>query len=742
MRGRIDGVYASARPPVVEEIKTLAREPKNMSEYLNEQHRTQLRIYGWLYLGVQRQETTDLDRLVLRLSYLALDTDRLMSHEETADHAFLRDFFFQVCEKYLQGTRARLQHRRSRDQSLARQTFPYGGFRTGQRAFAAAVYRCCRDGRTALLQAPTGIGKTMGALFPALKAMAEGRTDRILYLTAKTTGQQSAEDALRLLVSDGASCRSVTLTAKDKICFMPGTPCDPDFCEYARGYYDRLGPALVKLQGFNLVNRERIEEAARSASICPFELSLDSAGCSDVIIADYNYAFDPAVYLRRVFDDDLKEKVTLLIDEAHNLVDRGRSMFSAELSRKLLLSARKLLAESRRVPAALETVNSIFLSLSRGEAFDAPLERILPTLPENLAEAVRKLVRQLDEWLAIQQASADGTLVDLYFQCLGFLRVADDLDQSHAVILRGSSRQELTLSLQCLDPASWLAKRHQQVHAAIFFSATLAPANFYMRFMGIPEQAMRASLPSPFDARQTGVYVLPVDTRFHFREGSLDRVVASVSALYLAKPGAYLVSFPSYAYQEAVYRAFVQACPDVPTRYQHRNMTDEERLIFLSGFDGQPVVGFCVMGGAFTEGIDLLGDCLIGMVVVGVGLPGISLERDEISRRTGQQQGLAQEGFSYAYTYPGITRVLQAAGRVIRSEQDRGVICLLDQRYFRPVYRDLMPEHWRPIYLQKMADLFPELERFWGSSDASRVDRRPDSLLSFPDTGGSRETSK
>lgn len=699
--GRIDGVFPDAAPPLVEEIKTTTGELVSASEAENPLHWGQLKVYAYIYAFGRALEAVD-----ARLTYVQLETGKTLRLERCFSFSDLEAFFDDLVRRYIDWASTVIEFRKIRDRSLSQLVFPYPTYRGGQRQMAVACYRTIRDGGHLLVQAATGIGKTMATLFPAIKAMADIPAGKIFYLTARTTGRMAAEKAMAELSGAGLLFKSLTLTAKDKICFEKERDCAPDECDFARGHFDRINAAVDDLFGSCAFTRQAIEATARRHRVCPFELSLEMSLLADCIICDYNYAFDPRVYLRRFFDGEPGQHI-FLIDEAHNLVDRSRAMFSAELSKQTMLDVRRSLRD--RLPNVYRQLGKINrwmldarkMTESTGDRQPAALAdsdggtcRAEALPPEAILPLLRVFMRQADRWLAKNEKTGfRKPLLDLYFEVSAFMRIAELYGGNFATLYRTDGR-DLSLKLYCIDPARHLAEGLNRSRSAVFFSATMSPLPYFRQLLGCSTEARFLDLPSPFPSRHFQVFIADgVSTLYRRREETKQRVADFLGAFVQRAAGNYLLFFPSYRYMQAVHALFRRRYPSIDTLDQQPGMTEQEREDFLRRFrsgNQNTLAGFAVMGGIFGEGIDLVGNRLSGAAVVGVGLPGICLERELIRTH------FADTGFDYAYTYPGINRVLQAGGRVIRSEQDRGSLLLIDSRYATFRYRCLLPEHWQP----------------------------------------------
>jgi len=594
--------------------------------------------------------------------------------------------------------------------------FPYAGYRPGQRDMAVAIYKAIRDNSRLYIQSPTGVGKTIAALFPAVKALGLGHAEKIFYLTAKTPGRLVAEGALEDMRQVGLKFKSITLTAKDKICFTPPANCDPEECIFARNYFTKVKIALEEIDQFDAFTRPVIEMLARKYEICPFEFSLDLALWVDCIICDYNYAFDPRVYLRRFFDLSSEDYV-FLIDEAHNLPDRARSMFSAELDKKTVLSLRRALKSHQPVLAKkLAAINKILLEKSKACQVELVEALVEQELPEKLLDAIKEFCQKAEEWLVRNQpAEFRQELLDFYFACLNYLRTSEYFDSFYVSYFERRGSSDLKAKLFCLDPAPMLAAPLDRSQSTIFFSATLLPVGYFKRLLTGSIDYPHLVFRSPFPVENVRLLIHNrISTTYKQRADSYAQVASTIQTVCTAHIGNYLVFFPSYAYLTAVLDLLKENLPDKQLLVQDRGMTEDARESFLAQFsasNSETLIGFAVMGGIFGEGIDLVGERLIGAVVVGVGLPQLELERDLIKNYFDQDN---QSGFAYAYQYPGFIRVLQATGRVIRTETDRGIIVLLDERFTHTRYRRLFPAHWRGYQvIQSEGEIEGQLKHFW-----------------------------
>ena len=759
LEGRADGIFTDETgTTVIDEIKTTAVPFDEIHEEMNACHWAQAMVYGAIYSAQQ-----NLPKIDVRLTYYQIDTDQTVRFTRHFTQQELDEFLHKLLCRYVPWAQRQLEWGSRRTASLSVLQFPFAEYRPGQRALAGEVYRACRTGRDAsrkggtrlFCQAPTGIGKTMSVLFPALRAMGESSGEKLFYLTARNTTQAAAEDAIARLRASapGLALRSVTLTAKEKVCLHPdaeGRPaCLPELCPYANGYYDRIKDALsALLDGSGSFGRAALAETAQRFSVCPFELGLDLSEWCDVVIGDYNYLFDPVVHLKRFFDSS--GDWLFLIDEAHNLPDRARAMYSASFSKSGLTDAKRALGKGRsRLKSALTKADKAFLEARKAcvrlaprhtpEAGDhSPAQTSL--LPENAAPALelpepdyaqdgtifvrelpaallaplRAVQAELQNWLeANPDADAHPQLLELYFAIQDITRTAERYD-SHFITQLTAHGSELELHLLCLDPAPFVDASLAAGRSAALFSATLAPPGYYRSVLGCAD-ARAVALNSPFPTENLGLYCLPgISTRYRDRGSSVPAVSDALACLAQSKVGNYFAFFPSYSYLRQVHEDFSARYPDIRTLVQESRLDDTARAEFLARFVSSPketLLGFGVMGGIFGEGVDLAGDRLIGCAIVGVGLPQVNPRQEMLRRYYDTLNGC---GFDYAYRYPGMNKVLQAAGRVIRTPEDRGVVLLLDDRFTQSEYTRLFPPHWRHIEsVQSNQELENKLRSFW-----------------------------
>jgi DNA excision repair protein ERCC-2 len=717
VQGRIDGVYIDQDPVIIEEIKTTTLSLDLVSEHHNPLHWAQAQCYAYMYA---RQ--SDLSEVSIQLTYYHLDSQAEKTFQRHFTLAELDAFFHDLITPYLAWFRKIWVWQARRNRSIQQLDFPYTAYRPGQREMAVEVYRTIRASDRLYVQSPTGVGKTIAALFPSVKALGQGLAAKIFYLTAKTPGRLVAEKTLDDLRQAGLDLISVTLTAKDKICFCPPAICDPELCVFARDYFGKVKKALEEIDRVQAFTRPVIEQIARQYQICPFEFSLDLALWVDCIICDYNYAFDPRVYLHRFFDFDT-EAYIFLIDEAHNLPDRARAMYSAELDKKTVLALQRTLKPHLpELAKKLSAINKILLELRKACQAEGKGALVQHEPPDKLLKAIREFNQKAEDWLVLNQAAEfRQELLEFYFTCSSYLRTAEYFDTFYVSYFERQGQAGLKAKLFCLDPAPMLAARLERSQATIFFSATLLPLDYFMKLLTGAANHPRRIFQSPFPTDNVSLLVHSgISTKYAQRADSYADIAAAIDTICNAHVGNYLVYFPSYAYLAAVLELLKERLPErqLPPGWrllvQDRGMTEEAREDFLAQFSAgnqETLVGLAVMGGIFGEGIDLVGERLIGAIVVGVGVPQVCLENDLIKDYFDRKNG---SGFAYAYQYPGFNRVLQATGRVIRTETDRGIIVLIEERFTQARYRHLFPAHWRGFHVvQNNSEIKEKLARFW-----------------------------
>lgn len=688
--GRADGYDPIAGR--VEEIKTHRGDLSRVRAAQRHLHRAQLRVYGALLCREEKRADVE-----LALIYYDIGKDKETPVVETATAATLWQELEQLCALYAVWAAQEQAHEQARNQSLSDLTFPFPDFRPQQRALSETVYINSARNQSLLLEAPTGLGKTMGTLFPALKAMPVVKQDRLFYLTSRNTARQVAIEAVQNLASaqpEPMRIRVLELVAKDHACEHPDKACHGDACPLAKGFFDRLPnarQAAADHQG--VLTQDALARIAADSEICPYFLAQEMARWCDLVMADVNRMFDQSALLHALIRQN-DWQAGLLIDEAHNLVDRARGMYSVTLSQKRLLRTRR--SAPKPLKSAMNGVARAWQALIREDApqqGEAPAT--LDNLPASLTGALNRLVSAISDYLA--DNPPDLALQELLFESLAFTKLADVFGDHSLCQLVRPGKGDARLSIQNLIPADFLAPRFESACSTLLFSATLSPGEYYRDLLGLPEQTRFRSLPGAFSADQLQVHFTPdISTRKPDRERSLAPIARLIARQYSEKPGNYLAFFSSFAYLDLVSEALARSAPHIPQRSQRPGMSGPERQGFLNGFDQHSEgVAFAVLGGVFSEGIDLPGDRLIGAFVATIGLPPFDHWHEVLRQRLDRR---FQQGYAYTYLIPGLQKVAQAAGRVIRTPEDRGVIWLIDDRFTQPDIRRLLPGWWQGTF--------------------------------------------
>jgi len=725
--GRADGILKTD-PPTVDEIKTVGA--KAFSHAPNPQHDAQAKCYAY-FLAKER----NLTRVCVRLTYYCTETEELRYLSTVYSIEELREFYAGLLSRVLYRAQILIERETVLRPSVNSARFPYSSVREGQDIMIRECYRDICAGKRLFLEAPTGTGKTLSALYPALRALGEGRCEKVFYLTAKAAVRREAFRAAAQLFAAGTKLRTVVLTAREQICVNDAAKadangivryCNRDACPRAHGFYDRVGNAICEaLSLYHGFNRTTILEIAEKYQICPYEFQLELSEFCDTVICDYNYVFDPAAYLRRYFDPEAvaENRYVFLVDEAHNLADRACSMYSAKLDSQLLCAlTEKLPLEEEHLCRAIEKLTvpmDGFRRLCADNLFcdECGVEHgysINRSPMESFLKSVCEVRAVLESWARKHtQNSLEPDVSAVCAQLKHFELVGEYYDNQFLTFIEVCG-QDRVIRMICLDPSRLLDAVLSRAHAAVLFSATLTPSDYFADILGGGRNAVRISLPSPFDSRQFCLTAVPtVSTRYEDRSKSYGKLASLIAAMAIGKPGNYIVYFPSYAYMEKVLEKFQAKHQRVPVVVQKKGMNAAEKDAFLAEFrdDHRLRIGFCVLGGSFSEGIDLPGGQLIGVMIVGTGLPGLSNERNLLRD---YYETTRERGYDYAYTYPGMNRVLQAAGRVIRREEDRGVIVLVDDRYAEPRYTQLFPDHWKDVqYANNSSELAEIVSGFW-----------------------------
>lgn len=711
IEGRADGIFQKDGLYYIDEIKTSEPRFEDLEQEQVDLFFHQARVYAYIYC--HKQELTEIN---LQLTYFQTTEEQITRKTEYQTIEQLDEFFKKLIADYEEWLIFRENWRTVRNASLMALKFPHDNYRKGQRELAVAAYKTIKTKQKLFVEAPTGTGKTVSTLFPTLKAIGEESGERVFYLTAKTITRQVAEDAMIAFNDAGAEVKSVTLTAKDKICFLDETTCNPDQCPYANGYYDRINEGLWDLLNHeNQITREVIETYAKKHTLCPFELSLDVSLWCDVIIGDYNYLFDPTVYLRRFFEEEKNEDNIFLIDEAHNLVNRSREMYSAELSYRgaknvYTIVPKKFKKLRRRINKLLKEFDKI-QELSNEDGWDYHHQK---APAESLITAGYQLSEVIQEWLAeYPEHAIQETILPFYFDLLHFLKISEFYDDHYETTVE-KTYHDFVIKEFCIDPSLFLEQSLDKGRSSLLFSASFSPLSYYQETLG-GKESLAYRLPSPFPEENQQVLIANyIETTYRKREESSPRLVETINQFISGKTGNYFIFFPSYQYLDQTVAAFKERYPEVRVLIQETVMNETEREDFLANFKIDPaetLVAFCVLGGIFSEGIDLRGTRLIGSMIVGVGLPQMNHEQELIKEYYDEKDNL---GFAYAYQLPGMNKVLQAAGRVIRDTTDEGIVVLADRRFATRNYRQLFPNHWHQAKnVNNINELSSEIHRFW-----------------------------
>ncbi len=707
LEGRADGILKEADRVVVDEIKAVYRDISMMTTAVPV-HLAQAKCYAYIYAS-QHQ----LKSITVRMTYVQIETEQIRYFYETYDIDMLQQWFQEVITEYEKWAAFQADWREIRTKSIAGIHFPFA-YRRQQKELVTGVYRTIEQKKRLFIQASTGAGKTISVIYPAVQAIGKGMADKLFYLTAKTITRAVALETFQILSKQDLQMKVIVLTAKEKICFCEATNCNPDACLYAKGHFDRINTCVFELlQRENLITSDVIENYARKHHVCPFELALDVSGWVDAIICDYNYVFDYDVCLKRFFGEGAKEEYIFLIDEAHNLVDRGREMYSAEIYKEDILEVkRQVKFYSRKLEKLLEKCNKKMLEWKRTcEKYDY---MTLSEVGELTVDFVR-LMAEIESFLEEEEEEDIKTIVlEFYFKIRHFLNIYDVTDE-HYVLYKEFDKERFKVKLFCVNPAGNLQFFLDKGRAAVFFSATLLPVQYYMKLLsgGTNDFAMYAQ--SPFEYKNRLVLIgKDVTSRYSRRnEYEYGKIVEYIEAMINAQNGNYMVFLPSYVYMQAVYEAFLARNIKVRSIIQDQRMSEQEREEFLKEFTKESddtLVAFCVAGGIFSEGIDLKENQLIGAVIVGTGMPQIGTEREILQQYFQREEGA---GFDYAFRYPGFNKVLQAAGRVIRTERDRGVILILEDRLVGSEYQALYPREWDQLQVCNREQVRGYLQEFW-----------------------------
>ena len=704
-----DGQAENSPHIIIDEIKGMYTDVEVMAEPISV-HLAQAKCYAYIFAT-----QNNLPYISVQMTYCNLDTEEVRRFREDYSYEEIEAWFLALLADYKKWADYLFHQKMIRQQSIQTLEFPYE-YRTGQKKLVKDVYRSIAREKLLFVQAPTGTGKTLATIFPAVQAMGQNMGDRIFYLTAKTATGLVARDAFALLEEKGYEGKTVVLTAKDKMCLLEERSCNPEACPYAKGHYDRVNDAVYDLlQEENIIDREKLLSWAKERKVCPFEFSLDVSNWVDHIICDYNYVFDPNVYLKRFFAEGVRGDYLFLVDEAHNLVDRAREMYSETLVKEeFLLMKRKLKSYSHKLERALERCNKELLLLKRQCERMAVYEEV-----DVFLFSLLNVAAAFDELLQRDVTLPDkDEVLDFYFKVRNFISLSEHLDEHYRIYSDYNDKGEFCLHLFCVDPSRMLQERLDRSRAAVFFSATLLPIQYYKELLCNESDVYAIYAEPVFEQTQRALVIGNDVTSKYTRRNAAEyaRIADYIYHIVEKKQGNYMVFCPSYKMMEDIYGHFlVKAEGSCRVIIQGSGMTEAKREEFLKEFDVQgeeSLVAFCVLGGIFSEGIDLTNERLIGSIIVGVGLPQIGNER-EIMKQYFDATG--RDGFDFAYKYPGMNKVIQAAGRVIRTTEDRGVIALLDERFCQASYRATFPREWQDAKAGNLTTVEQAIEAFWNS---------------------------
>ena len=718
LSGRVDLIAHDA--PRLSEIKTTLVPADQVPKAQKALQWAQLYLYGYLFKHPDKNTASNSNPLELELIHVNIRAGTRESEIRTVELGELREFANNALDTYVSWI-VRIEHWRERmSVSSSALEFPYAQFRSGQRDMAASIYRAARDGQSLMCEAPTGTGKTVSALFPAVKLLGRNEIRQVAYLTAKVAGRLSAMQCLEQMQSAGLALTAVQIRAKQPTCFCSNGRCERDdrgVCPMTIGFFDRLPAARDELLEKGLITAEYLDEIAFEHQLCPFELALQLLPWVQIVIADFNYVFDPLV--RLVHFSESRQDTLLLVDEAHNLLDRSRHMYSAHLKRAECVAQAKKCRDSH--PLVARDLEALSRQMRKQSAKQSDPVAVSICAPEKLRRSASAAVGSITDTFGVAP-SLPQTTGDLFRELCRYVAISDLFSEHHRCITEVSKsghRQQVGVSLYCLDASDSLRRIYKLFKSTILFSATLRPGTFYRDSLGLPDTTTQLLLDSPFDrARASHCIVDWIGTRYRQRDTSLSDLISLIEQVVTEKIGNYLVFFPSYAYLERACSAYCAAFPGREVWRQSPGMAREDQLAQLARLD-EPGhrVGFAILGGIFGEGIDYRGDKLIGVIIISPGLPGLDTQTQLVSEHY-QKQG--RDGYDFAYRYPGLTRVLQTVGRLVRGESDSGIVILVDDRFTQRFYRELFPSHWNLWRAENPAALVEGVRLFWSTLLPSR----------------------
>jgi len=693
IEGRADGILIEEDEITIDEIKSTYTDLSLIDDEYNTAHMAQARCYAYMY-GL----LNNLDKLNVQLRYYNLDTKETKTIKQSFTIKRLETFFYTLLETYIDWAETIISLRKERDRTIEEINFPFENYRKGQRDFSVAVYRTIESGKKLFAQAPTGVGKTVSVLFPAIKSMYE-KNSKIFYLTAKSSTKTIAFNTVKIMYENGLKLRTAIITAKDKICFMEETKCEPEYCPYAKGYYDKLNiPLREAIKNDCLYDRRFIEELGKKYELCPFELSLDLSYMSDIVICDYNYYFDPKVALQRedVFN---KDKDILLIDEAHNLEDRARNMYSPEIIKEEFYEVYKMMKAEKSLSKELYNINKKFIDIKK----NTDKARILHKPPEELINSLRKFTVKAEKYFNDKKGEkVPDELTDIYFKSAFFIKISEIADDNFCYYADLANNKTM-VKLFLIDPSNILKEIEKKAWSSIFFSATLTPLKYFRYILGGEEDDYILKISSPFKRENLNLMITSdISMKYTMRDTNIEKACEYINALITERKGNYLIFFPSYHFMNKVYSIYESLYDTSDITVQSQGIKEDEQKQIINRFENERnVVLFTVVGGVFSEGIDLPLEKLIGAVIIGTGIPQISFERNIIKAFFDDKMN---SGYDFAYKYPGFNKILQSAGRVIRTEEDKGTVLLIDSRFCQFTYLKLFPDHWKHFKKIKTAE--------------------------------------
>lgn len=717
--GRVDGIILDDEIPIIDEIKSITVDIEDILENHNPLHWAQGKMYGYMYM-----KDNNLDKIYIQITYCNVSSKAIKCFKKLFSFEELELFYQNVVYGYMDFAKLIWAYRISRSKSIELLDFPFENYRDNQRKLMKGVFKMVINREKLFARAPTGTGKTIATIFPAIKSIPR-EEKKIFYLTAKTIGREVAKDTIDILRDSGLIIKSVVITAKDKICINEGKRCDGEYCPYAKGHYDRVNEALLDiLQNEDSYQLSTIIRYSEKHRVCPYELSLDISLYCDLVICDYNYAFDPSAFLRRYFSDEISDEIKIknnyvfLVDEAHNLVDRARDMYSSIISKKKILDMKKKIKDKdKRLYKYFDELNKHLIDKRKEmdsestlvfEKYDVKVEELL----RGIIHRTEKIFYSLADW------QYKDLILEIYFDLYDFLKKLSLYDESYVTYYE-KTKDEVIMKIFCLNPRNNLMKYTKNASSIVLFSATLTPMDYFMNLLGGDENSYYFDTKSPFDQNKLCLISNSgISTRYRDREMTYDDIVENILESIHHKSGNYLVFFPSYRYMEGVWERLTEVVKDdeIELVKQERGLSEKEKEDFLSMFDEKnekTLLALSVLGGVFGEGIDLKGEKLSGVIIIGVGLPMICLERDLIKKHYDKD---GDKGFKYSYVYPGFNKVLQAVGRVIRTDDDTGIALLIDDRFKYSNYTRIFPPEWSHMkYFYNSKDVGNEIKKFWDS---------------------------